>query len=485
MFRLLHISDLHRSVSDPVGNAELISTLVADHDRQRCDATPIGDYEAAIVSGDIVQGVGLGHPDHDTELRAQYQVAYEFLAELAGRFFSGDHSKIVLVPGNHDINWNAARESMELVDKPDVPLKKALSTPNTPFRWDWDSRQLYRIKDFSRYDQRLKHYLEFRERFYAGSSAPVYADPNGYFDLFELCDQKIIVAAFNSCHNNDCFRDQGSILEDAIARAHLTIRDRGRPYFLKIAVWHHSIAGPPGLSDYMDVSLVRRMIDRGFRVGFHGHQHSTEVVNQHISLPQQTDMVVISAGSLCAGQRELPAGIQRQYNVVEISESFDSCRVHVREVTSANVFVPSSRFVGSVLEARWTPERDEVGRPVDQPSREVTALIISAEQAARTGDPTSAFQLLRPQTTALTEYGRRLLLQCAVQIGEWSAVLAVAKPDISVEDLVTYIDAAIRLGKFDDASVVLDRNAGVVELGAAEERDLRNRIATKRMIKNG
>lgn len=122
MFRLLHISDLHRSSSDPVGNAELISTLVSDHDRHSRERPPIGHYNAAIVSGDIIQGVGLNASNSDGELQEQYKTALTFLVELADRFFEGDRSRIIIIPGNHDVDWNTARQYMEVVDKPDAPI---------------------------------------------------------------------------------------------------------------------------------------------------------------------------------------------------------------------------------------------------------------------------------------------------------------------------------------------------------------------------
>ena len=54
-------------------------------------------------------------------------------------------------------------------------------------------------------------------------------------------------------------------------------------------------------------------------------------------------MAVISAGSLCAGPKELPTGVNRQYNVLEISDDSSSVRVHVREMAIGTVFAPARR----------------------------------------------------------------------------------------------------------------------------------------------
>jgi hypothetical protein len=237
----------------------------------------------------------------------------------------------------------------------------------------------------------------------------------------------------------------------------------------------------------MDVGLVRRMIDRGFRLGLHGHQHRAEAANHHINLPEKTDMVVISAGSLCAGPRELPVGMQRQYNVVEISNDFDSCRIHVREVTSANIFVPSLRqFAGtSFLDASWTSERNEMGQPVNHGLHAIRALVIKAENLARAGDPNGALALLKPHHLDLEDYGRQLLLDSAADAEQWADILSVADPGASASELVSVVDAAIRLGDFELAQSALDENFATVGLEAAQRRELTARIDAKRTIKNG
>ena len=109
MYSFLHISDLHRSPADPITNAELISALVADRDRYRAEDPPVPAPDAIVVSGDIVQGIPLGLPDFAKQLAEQYEVAEEFLADLSRRFLGGDRSRVIIVPGNHDIDWNTAR----------------------------------------------------------------------------------------------------------------------------------------------------------------------------------------------------------------------------------------------------------------------------------------------------------------------------------------------------------------------------------------
>jgi hypothetical protein len=62
-FSILHISDLHRSPSDPVSNDELTSALMSDRDRYIREDPPVAVPEAIVVSGDIIQGVPLDTDD--------------------------------------------------------------------------------------------------------------------------------------------------------------------------------------------------------------------------------------------------------------------------------------------------------------------------------------------------------------------------------------------------------------------------------------
>ena len=114
-FSILHISDLHRSPRDPISNDELISALIQDRDRYVQEEPSITPPQAIVVSGDVIQGVPLGTEDFATKIEEQYAVAEEFLDELARRFVDGDRSRLVMVPGNHDVDWNTAFSALELV----------------------------------------------------------------------------------------------------------------------------------------------------------------------------------------------------------------------------------------------------------------------------------------------------------------------------------------------------------------------------------
>ncbi|WP_428003580.1 metallophosphoesterase family protein [Acidovorax sp.] len=151
MFTILHISDLHRSPTDPIENSTLLGSLLSDMDRYRTESSPIPAPDAAIVSGDVIQGVTLNFPGYADELTRQYEAAHNFLVSLADRVFGGDRSKVVIVPGNHDVCWNTAKSAMQarIEETPSRVSARSFSS-DTSLRWDWETRQIFEISNKDR-----------------------------------------------------------------------------------------------------------------------------------------------------------------------------------------------------------------------------------------------------------------------------------------------------------------------------------------------
>lgn len=481
MFSILHITDLHRSKTDPISNPELLSALISDRDRYVCEDPPIRAPDAIVVSGDLIQGVTLDVADYDEQLAAQYETAFHFIADLTDRFLNGDRSRVVIVPGNHDINWNAAFAAMEEVDARAVlpSLPGALYEPGSRYRWDWKARRLYRIKDDLAYEQRLAAFWSFFKRFYSGVTGMLSVVPGSNANLYSLDDGRIGVAAFNSCAGNDCFAFHGEIPREAVAQAHMDLKDRG-PWRLRVAVWHHDIEGPPNRADYMDADIVRGMIGRGFRLGLYGHQHRLQITPQHARLLDDETMAIVSAGSLCAGRWELPTGALRGYSIIEIPDDYASARVHVREMGFANLFSRAvlRDFAGrSYVDLNWTTPLDAGGRPEDPVAQERVKAMREAEEALRAkGDPVGALKLLLKADLQNDPFGRRLVVEAAQATSDPLAALAALGEPQTVEELVLMFDANLAAGRGDEASGVLARHAQRLSLPDPVQRDLELRI---------
>jgi predicted MPP superfamily phosphohydrolase len=170
-FSLLHISDLHRDLTDEVGNNWLLDSLERDFDFFDKQNPKILRPSIAIVSGDLVYGVQPGIPDVYKELERQCAQAQEFLSGLTDRFFNGDPEKVVILPGNHDVCFEDVMSSAQKVDIPTLSDQKKrlldeLFRPNSRLRWSWGEMCFYRIADAERYEKRLAYFSALYERLY-------------------------------------------------------------------------------------------------------------------------------------------------------------------------------------------------------------------------------------------------------------------------------------------------------------------------------
>ena len=411
-------------------------------------------------------------------------IAYSFLTDLCERFLSGDRSRMVLIPGNHDVCWNTSRLAMERVPNTEYPINLygALINPNSDYRWSWSEQALFRIVDTQAYELRMVYYWDFVESFYEGVNLPLPIDRTRGFQFFEFCDRRIVVSAFESVAGNDCYGYSGAIPRGAVGQCAMALRDLGHSYDLKVAVWHHSIQGPPTRSDYMDVSQVQEMIGHGFQLGLHGHQHVAGTQTQFVHLDQCRSMAVVSAGSLCAGAGEMPVGVNRQYNIIVIDENFTSARIHVREVAGGEQFTRkrNGEFSEGFVGVSWQPSTDIMGRQFDPQADNVRRATIDAETALRNGRPQDAVHALSDVDISSASYARNLMIDALVLQEDWPRLTAILQNPSTVKEIVTGVSALIEINNFDEAQTRLD---AATEVDAATRSDLQSRLEAKKLMR--
>jgi hypothetical protein len=486
-FSILQISDLHRSSEDPISNDELISAMVSDRDRYVQGNPRISAPDAIIVSGDIIQGVPLGTPNFEAELEKQYAVAETFLDELGKRFVSGDRSRIIIIPGNHDSDWNTAFSAMEEVDPKDIPpnFDRLLLSETSEYRWNMKTRKAYRIVNKGLYAARLKAFWRFFERFYTGVLGLLKVHAGADANLFSLHGGKIAVAAFNSCEGNDCFAYHGMIQREAVSRSYLDLQKLGE-FDLQIAVWHHSLQGSPYQTDYMDIDIVRSMIGRGFRLGLYGHQHKAQAFPYQIWLPGTERMAVVSTGSLCAGRRDLPTGTPRQYNILEIAEDLRSVKVHIRAMAVSNLFCPGqfAELGGrSFVELNWEPPKNSAGLDNNTTALRRGSMIDNAEQALKEGNYSVAVNLLKELDLPPNSYERGLYTEALVKTNDWAGMISITTPPASIEELYIRVDAFIKTGSFTGAIQSIEAYSAMLNLPEHMKNELRRRADILNFIK--
>jgi hypothetical protein len=197
-------------------------------------------------------------------------------------------------------------------------------------------------------------------------------------------------------------------------------------------------------------------------------------------------MAVISAGSLCAGAAELPTGVHRQYNVLEIAGDFKRVRIHVRAMIVANLF-SRGRFIdfgdASYADLDWTPPRNAVGKVIDTQAQRLRTLIDQAETAAKTGRPEEAMSILDKAELPKGSYQRQLYLTAATDAKAWSAVVKVTDPPATIDELVQRFEAFSRLGDHGGAVGALDQFAEELQLPEPILTELRGRASAQEAIK--
>lgn len=405
MVKLLHISDLHRTPAAEVSNAVLRHALGSDL------ATLSLSIDLIIVSGDIIQGSKTGSAD---ELTRQYAEATAFLDQLAQDLVGGDRNKVVIVPGNHDVDWSASKASMTVVtasgDQKKSLLKELFAT-RSALRWSWSDFEFYRVTSTAQYQQRFSAFCRFYDEFYRGAHTyPL--DPSEHFGIFDYPDLNVTVLGLNSCHDNDHCNYAGRINPDCIANAGRVLREVRYANRTRIAVWHHNTKGAPQDTAYMDPRILANLIDLRFAVGLHGHQHRTDIVDEYVSMTRRQRMTLISAGSLCAGADEMPTGERRSYNLISLAANGTRCSVRVRREVTDDPLAP---LFGPHIPRGYATEEVEFEREMFPEVPTMKAALYDAEKHIAAREFEQAHALLKALDSA-DPMVRRLLLECLTEL---------------------------------------------------------------------
>lgn len=471
MVTFLHISDLHRDSGSGLTTTSLLESLRLD--RERYIAEGMSPPDIAIVSGDIVYGVSKDDASSDAALKAQYDEAHDFLVRLSTLFFSGNRDRIVIVPGNHDISHpHVLRSTVPEAIPADGDRRKIiagqLAEDESPWRWVWSDFSLRRISDRAQYAARLGPFAEFYDSFYEGRRS-FSLDPSRQLALHDFPDLGVVVAGFSSCCENDLFNRCGRIHPDCIAGATRDVADLVRLGRMPIAVWHHNLAGGPKDSDYVEAEFLQSLMDGGFVLGFHGHQHRPQFIEHRFTADKEKAIAVISAGTLCGGPRTLPSGRMRAYNLICIDTGTGRCSLHVRDMKNSNFSSPvwgaSSvpEFGGSSMsfELKISPSSRHpaptdvraIQNDDDEPVQEARAIaderlaLEAASEAVRllrSGKPQPAVELVQPHLSS--PLARRVAVEALLELDRWEDLERLCCPPQSNAELIALMEAQYQLG---------------------------------------
>ncbi|MDJ0902382.1 MAG: HEAT repeat domain-containing protein [Xenococcus sp. MO_188.B8] len=305
---ILHLSDLHFGTLD---QANLWSGQLAQDLREELD---INQLNCLILSGDIA----------NKSTPEEYQAAKSFINKLCIQFHI-QTSQIVIVPGNHDLNW-------ALADKAQYKENGIIK------------------EDETRRKRRFDHFISFYKSI---KDQPYPLDYEDQGILQYLPSQKLLFLGLNSAWKLDRLeKKDANINPQALTNALNQVSQNQELYrdCLKIAVWHHPLDSPDE-DRIKDRGFMERLAQAGFRLALHGHIHKAEnslYKYDHTSNGRKLD--IICAGTFGASTGELVTATPWQYNLLKFENN--QLTVHTRKRESENGAWES--------DARW---RQGQGRP--------------------------------------------------------------------------------------------------------------------------
>lgn len=482
-FSVLHLSDLHRNLADEVENPWLLDSLTKDYEQYSSQEHPIGRPTVCIVTGDLVYGVSGDRGDSQQELERQYAQAEEFLVGIADRFFRGDRTRIVILPGNHDVSYVQVINSCQAIGIPPDARRKAelvdeLFRKGSRLRWSWRDLAFLRIIDEDAYRNRLLPFSEFYGSFYRNERRFSLA-PSEQYDIFDFPDIGFCVLALNSCYDNDPLRRAGTFHPTAVTEALRAIRQSTRTGWLVAAAWHHNLVGGPSQDDYLDVEILQILIDAGVSLAFHGHQHVAECFDERYRLGKSPRRItIVSAGTLCAEGRNLRPGVPRSYNLVELDTESWTGRVHQRKMVNvlANMPVWGPGHFNATNESFID---FELCRPlVPRPSQLDLQLVLEKAErllgARRFLEAAEILEKLKDVPIA-----RPLLQNCLEELGDPRRAIEALWPPRTAAEVVMVGGALLEAGTHQEAEAF-----GLLELVAsgsdASVREMARRVRERR-----
>ena len=337
-FSILHISDIHKDKG--VDYKSLLSSLESDQSKWTSEGIPFPEF--IVVSGDLVQGVkqyNCSKAEADAELFRQYSDTLAFLIDLTDKFLHGKRERLIMVPGNHDVNRNASFRSMSVLDiKDNIEIAKNLNNSgwvSNIYRWSWDSCTFSKIVRHDIYGERFDAYKQFFEKFYEGKQL---TDCESEALIEDFPEYNVTFVGYNSCSGIDHLNSIGHINNEALYYRHQDLQeyyDNGR---LIIGVWHHHVYGSPYISNFMDKGILPHIHENHIKLALFGHQHYAEVADEYIDFENKlTDsdesLLMVSSGTLFGSKNQMQPGVRRQYNIVEVNmdNGCANIKIHTRE----------------------------------------------------------------------------------------------------------------------------------------------------------
>ena len=303
---ILHLADLHfgKSAFARVCRTQLETDLIQELGIKR--------LEYLVISGDIT----------NSSTEEEYDAAFAMVDGLVKRF-GLDSSRVVIVPGNHDLNWELSKKAYPFIYQSDLP--KSLQED----RYIQAGEVGGLLRDDELYLKRFAIFSHFYRRIYSGQDFPL--DEAAQVRFVERPEDRILFLGLNSCWQLDHhFRDRASIHMPALTKAFDRLNDGKYEGWLKIATWHHPVTGKEMMND----EFMQLLAIHGFQLCLHGHIH--EAIEGFHKYDDRRADNIIGAGTFGALTRDQVPGIPLQYNLLTFDPATGEMTVNTRKKEKPN-----------------------------------------------------------------------------------------------------------------------------------------------------
>lgn len=279
---VLHVSDFHfgryhRFEGDD-GLGSLLDRLRQDLDERR-DRDGLRP-DLIVLSGDFAE----------YGLKAEFERAQRFAQGLA-RLVELPNRRVVMVPGNHDINWKRSQAYFLTCEDEGV-------APAMPY---WP---------------KFKHYAEFFDRFYEGESGISFTEEEPW-SFFEYPELGVVVAGLDSAMiESHRAEDHHGFLGERQLRA---FAEKLRPYkergFLRIGVMHHDPLQRRAPKAEEDSRDLNRLLRPWINLVLHGDVHEEKLQWLYGNVP------ILGVGSAAVGVDQRAPEIPNEYQILQINRA--------------------------------------------------------------------------------------------------------------------------------------------------------------------
>lgn len=298
---ILHLSDIHLGTAATAQNYRR---------RLRLDLTvlKVRKIDYLVVSGDLT----------NRATPEEYLAVFDMLNALKLDFdIESDH--VIIAPGNHDLNWDASKQAYSPVPADEVPKTLDENGDYIPAPEGGASR-----RDEDKYRARFDNFAAFYKKVCDGKPYPTVYEDQAMLYPFE--EDRILFLTLNSAWQIDHhWTKRASINMGALDKALGEAAQDKYDGWLKVAVWHHPVAG----KETMNTEFLEPLSVAGFEVAMHGHIH--EALADYYTYDTQRGLRIVGGGTFGAPAHEQVTGIPLQYNLIEFEPRKGRVTVRLRK----------------------------------------------------------------------------------------------------------------------------------------------------------